>query len=67
MKLGDLQVIQNLTFFVIGDLFNRFRIYHNLIKYNQIRNIFSNFHSLIQNIKAWLLTKRNIFQAKLNN
>lgn len=60
MKLGDFQVIQDLTFFVIGDLFKRFCIYHNLIEYDQVRDIFADLYCLVANIKPWLLFEWDI-------
>ena len=64
---GNLEVIEHLPEFVVGDALNDLRIQNNTAVRDQVRNIFTDLHCLVEDIIASLLLARNMTPAKLHN
>lgn len=65
-KTRNLAIIEHLANLVLRDFLDGLGIYNNLVKTNQIRNIFTDNHVLIAHIESWLLSERNLSQSEFN-
>ncbi len=67
LQLCHFEVIQHLADFVVGNPLDDLCIDDYFFKGNEIRNIFGNLRSTIQNWKSGLLKKRNATEFKLHD
>lgn len=65
-QTSDLQIIQNLSPFVVGYFVDGFCINHDLVKDNQVGDILTDLDGFIGHIESRLLIERNLPQAKFN-
>ena len=65
-ELGDPEIVQHQSPFVISDSVNHLGIYDNSIKCDQIGNEEAHPVSLVEDIEQRLLPEGNVSQTKLN-
>ena len=63
----DLQVVDDLAEFMVGDPFNDLCIHDNGVSNNDVGDVLANLHIFVPDIKTGLLLKSDASQTKLNH
>ena len=63
---GDLEVVEHLTYFVIGDAFDDLGVDHHEIEDDEIGNIFADLHCFVNDVVTRLLVPRNPTQPEFD-
>lgn len=63
---GDLEVVEHLPEFVIGDSVDHFGVHHYEAVCNEVRDVFADSHRLVENVVASLLFPRDSTQPEFN-